>query len=68
MGQRAGLTVCAFAVAFSVAGHEFNQYWGSLMAPLLCFGVVRFPASLRDTVQAARSSADRVEVVLRNQV
>ena len=48
MGERCGLSVCLFAIAFAVVGQEFNQYWGLLVAPLLCFGVVRFPASLRD--------------------
>jgi len=57
MGQRVGLTACAFVVAFAVAGQEFNQYWGSLTAPLLCFGVIRFPASLRDTWKAAFGTA-----------
>jgi len=52
-GQRTGLTVCLFVVAFAVVGQEFNQYWGSLVAPLFCFGVVRFPASLGDLWKAA---------------
>ena len=38
---------------FAVIGQSFNQYWGSLIAPLLCFGVARFPASLRDLWQVA---------------
>jgi hypothetical protein len=52
-GQRTGLTVSLFVLAFGFVGQEFNQYWGSLVAPLLCFGVVRFPASLRDLWRAA---------------
>jgi hypothetical protein len=48
LGLRCGLTVCLYLVAFAVVGHEFNQYWGSLLAPLLCFGVARLPASLHD--------------------
>jgi hypothetical protein len=47
-GQRVGLTVCLFVLAFGFVGHEFNQYWGSLVAPLFCLGVVQFPAALRD--------------------
>ena len=43
MGRRIGLSVCLFMVTFAVVGHSFNQYWGSLVAPLLCFGVVPFP-------------------------
>ena len=44
---------CLFLVAFAVVGQSFNQYWGWLIGPLLCFGVVRFPASLRDLCEAA---------------
>ena len=53
LGVRSGLTVCLFVIAFAAVGQEFNQYWGSLAAPLFCFGVVRFPASLRDLWKAA---------------
>jgi len=53
LGTRIGLTACLFAVAFAVVGQEFNQYWGCLTAPLMCFGVARFPASLRDAWKAA---------------
>ena len=54
LGLRTTLTVCLFVVAFSIVGHDFNRYWGLLSAPLVCFGVVRFPASLGDLVKAAR--------------
>ena len=47
-GRRAGLTAAAYVVAFAVVGQPFNQYWGSLIAPLLCLGVARGPLSLRD--------------------
>ena len=53
LGTRVGLTVCVFLTAFAVVGHEFNQYWGCLIAPLLCFGVVRLPASLGDALKTA---------------
>ena len=53
LGRRISLTVCLFLVSFAVVGHSFNQYWGSMFAPLLCFGVVRFPGSLRDLCLAA---------------
>ncbi len=33
-GQRIAWGVVLYAVAFSVAGQAFNQYWGSLTAPL----------------------------------
>ena len=54
LGLRTTLTVCLFAVAFSIVGHDFNRYWGLLVSPLACFGVVRFPASLADLFTAAR--------------
>lgn len=53
-GLRAALTAAVFVAAFGVVGQEFNQYWGCLHAPLLCFGAARCPASLRDAVAAAR--------------
>ncbi len=53
LGQRIGLTMCLFIVAFSIVGQDFNRYWGLLFAPLACFGVVRFPASLADLCKAA---------------
>jgi hypothetical protein len=53
LGTRIGLTACLFVMAFAVVGQSFNQYWGAMMAPLLCFGVARCPASLRDLLRAA---------------
>ena len=47
-GTRLGLSVAMFVVAFGFVGQEFNQYWGCLIGPLLCYGVVRFPASVSD--------------------
>ncbi|HEY2892767.1 MAG TPA: hypothetical protein VGJ16_01090, partial [Pirellulales bacterium] len=34
-GRLIALTIAIYAVAFSVAGNDFNQYWGSMIAPLL---------------------------------
>ena len=48
LGTRIGLTVCLYLTAFSVVGQSFNQYWGLLFAPLLCFGLARFFVSVRD--------------------
>lgn len=53
LGLRCGLTACMFLTAFAIVGQEFNQYWGCLLTPLLCLGVVRVPASLRDLRRAA---------------
>ena len=58
LGTRIGLSTCLFVAAFAVVGHNFNQYWGSLIAPLLCFGVARFPASLRDLCRAAARTGE----------
>jgi len=54
-GRRVGWTACFYLAAFAAVGNEFNQYWGCLIAPLLCFGVARAPASLVDLYRAALS-------------
>jgi len=54
LGQRAGLTACLFLAGMALVGQNFNQYWGCLLAPLMCLGVARFPASIRDLFIAAR--------------
>jgi hypothetical protein len=46
IGQRIGIALCAYLGLLAAVGHPFNQYWGSLFAPLLCFGVARFPATI----------------------
>jgi len=53
LGTRFGLTAALFVIAFAVVGQSFNQYWGSLIAPMFCFGVARCPASIHDLWQAA---------------
>jgi hypothetical protein len=49
-GRLIGLAVALYAIAFSIAGHDFNQYWGSQIAPLLCLGAARSWAVLRESV------------------
>jgi hypothetical protein len=64
-GQRIGLTIALYAVAFSVAGHDFNQYWGSLTAPLYCLAACRCPktvAQLWITADLLRVSSRRALV------
>ncbi len=51
---RIAFTACMYIVAFSIVGQEFNRYWGLMIAPLFCFGVVRAPAALGDLWQAAK--------------
>ena len=40
-GLRAGITVCLFLTMFAFVGIAINQYWGSLIAPLLCLGAAQ---------------------------
>jgi hypothetical protein len=54
LGVRIGLTTCVVLAVLALVGQGFNQYWGVVIAPLLCFGVARFPRSLFDLIQAAR--------------
>ncbi len=53
MGRRLGLTVSLYVAAFSVVGHDFNQYWGELIVPLACFGATRSLGALGDLLRAA---------------
>jgi hypothetical protein len=43
-GQRIGITVALYLIAFSIVGQPINQYWGSMIAPLLCLGAALFPS------------------------
>jgi hypothetical protein len=52
-GLRIGLVLSTYLALFSVVGHPFNQYWGSLVAPLLCFGAAKFPRAFADLYRAA---------------
>ena len=53
-GKRAGITVALFVIAFSFVGQSFNQYWGSMTAPLMCLGVARSLGTLKGLWKAAR--------------
>jgi hypothetical protein len=55
-GQRAGVATCIFLAMFAFVGQPFNQYWGSLIAPLLCFGAAQAPAALADLIRKSRAS------------
>jgi hypothetical protein len=65
-GKLIALTTAAYAVAFSVAGHDFNQYWGSLTAPLLCLSACRAPRVLAQLASNAFGGrvADRARSTL----
>ncbi len=58
-GRLIGLTIALYAVAFSVAGHDFNQYWGSLTAPLFCLAACRCPQAIGQLWITADLSAAR---------
>jgi hypothetical protein len=55
-GRLIAFTVATYAVAFSIAGNEFNQYWGCQVAPLLCIVAARAPSVLRQAWNAATGS------------
>jgi hypothetical protein len=52
-GQRIGLGVAGYAMAFAIIGQPFNQYWGSLTAPLFALAASAFPAAAGDLWRAA---------------
>ncbi len=66
LGTRIGLSACLYIMVFAFVGQDFNQYWGSIIAPLLCFGIVRFPGSLLHLCRAAGISPMKVEKSFRN--
>jgi hypothetical protein len=53
VGLRFGLTAALYVVGFGVVGQDFNQYWGSMTAPLFCFGVARSGAALVNLTRLA---------------
>ena len=53
-GRRLALTAAIYVAAFSIVGQEFNNYWGHMIAPLFCFGVVRSRGALADLWRAAK--------------
>lgn len=53
-GRLIGLSVAVYAIAFSIAGHDFNQYWGSQIAPLLCLPAARSWTVVRQLWRDAR--------------
>jgi hypothetical protein len=52
-GQRIGLGVAGYTLAFAVIGQPFNQYWGSLTAPLFALAASAFTAAAGDLWRAA---------------
>jgi hypothetical protein len=52
-GQRIGLGVAGYALAFAIVGQPFNQYWGSLTAPLFALAASAFPVIAGDLWRTA---------------
>ncbi|HTA18905.1 MAG TPA: hypothetical protein VK989_06410 [Polyangia bacterium] len=53
-GSRVALVVYGFMAAFSVVGNPCNDYWGLIDAPLLTFGIIAAPDSVRELARALR--------------
>ncbi len=53
LGGRVQGALCLYLCLFAVVGQPFNQYWGSLIAPLLCFAAARFPRVLKQALAAS---------------
>jgi hypothetical protein len=56
-GRRAGLAASLYLALFAVVGQPFNQYWGSLVAPLLCLGIAQAPDAI--SILWRRASANK---------
>jgi hypothetical protein len=63
VGARVALIVFGYLAIFSVVGHSFNDYWGATFAPLLTFGLIAAPASVRDLGRALSGRAARLAPV-----
>jgi hypothetical protein len=53
-GRRAAWAGCVFTLALGIVGHPFNQYWGSVIAPLFALGAAQGVAAILDLLRAAR--------------
>ncbi|MBI3469158.1 MAG: hypothetical protein HY000_39640, partial [Planctomycetes bacterium] len=53
-GRRAGATVGGYLLGLTIVGHDFNQYWGAMLAPLMCFGFARSLAAVTGLWRACR--------------
>lgn len=51
--QRMALVTLGYLALFAIVGQSFNQYWGMLFAPLLCFGAARGAFAMRDLCRTA---------------
>ncbi|HEX4406836.1 MAG TPA: hypothetical protein VH560_18485 [Polyangia bacterium] len=54
-GARIALIVFGYMAAFIVVGNPCNDYWGLIDAPLLTFGIIAAPDSVRELARALRA-------------
>lgn len=54
-GRRAAWTACVYVVHFGFLGQPFNQYWGSVIAPLLAFGAAQGVVTIKQLCALAHS-------------
>jgi hypothetical protein len=59
-GRRLAWTTAAYLLLFACVGYDFNQYWGAILAPMLCFGAAQAPAALVDLARAVRGPGPRL--------
>ncbi len=51
--ERATMAAAAYAILFGFVGQDFNQYWGSLIAPIMCLGIAWSMPALNDLLRVA---------------
>lgn len=56
-GERAAIAAATYVLLFGFVGQDFNQYWGSLIAPLLCLGFAWTAPAVRDLLHASRNQS-----------
>jgi len=56
-GRLIGFTLALYIVAFGIVGYDYNLYWGSTIAPLLCLPAARAPGVLRQLWQVVSDSS-----------
>ncbi len=61
-GKHAAWVAGGYLLMFAVIGQPFNQYWGALIAPLLCLGAAHGPDALADLYRRAFASQSALDV------
>jgi hypothetical protein len=55
----AAVAALLYLAAFCVVGLDINFYWGLMYAPLLPFGIIRFPQAIGQLIARARAASPR---------